>query len=434
MITLTLLGNVSEPQQWQFELHKTIQLGRSADNDVILDDHQVSRHHLDLTPSNPGSIQGVWTLQSYGTNGTLLNGTLVTQGVVSHGSMLQLGLSGPSLRFEIQAPLGSAPSGIAAPAVSESLPVTPVVPEPVLPVLEVSKPPPTIPELVRPAIEVLAPIQTRLCTHQHNEAGARFCIHCGELLQTLEHIRQYQVVKHLESGEGIDSFLVRPTAIKGSPLLILQRFQPEPVVFTQAQGQFMQVVERLKGVHHPSVPDVIDAFVEIPYLYVVTKQILGQTLEAWVQQAGPIAAGVAIATLLSVCESLTYLHALDPPLIHRNLTPRNILRCRDRAGIALLHFGDLKAASLGESLPAHFNVQLDLYRAGTTLLFLLTGNDPLAYLNTNGADHINESATAPHVSSELRKAIAKATHPDPQSRYPTAEALSEALNRISLHT
>ncbi|MGB7413162.1 MAG: FHA domain-containing protein [Thermosynechococcaceae cyanobacterium] len=427
VITLTLLGNVSEPPQWRFELHKTIQVGRAADNDVVLDDHQVSRHHLDLIPSNPGSAQGVWMLQSYGTNGTLLNGTLVTQGVVSHGSTIQLGLSGPMLRFEIQAPLGPATLDITVPKISEPLSTSTD-----LPIREVSESPPEISRPVQPSVQVLAPIQTRFCTHQYNEPGARFCSHCGELLQTLEHIRQYQVVKSLESGEGIDSFLVRPTAIKGAPLLILQRFQPEPVVFAQAQDQFIQVVERLKGVHHPSVPEVVDTFVEIPYLYVVTEQILGQTLEAWVQQVGAIETGVAIATLLSICESLTYLHALAPPLIHRNLTPKNILRCCDRQGIALLNFGDLKATNLGESLPAPFNVQLDLYRAGTALLYLLTGNDPLAYLNTRAVDHIDWSA-APQISSELRKAIAKATHPDPQRRYPTATALSEALSQISSH-
>jgi serine/threonine protein kinase, bacterial len=405
VITLTLLGTDSQPRQWRFEQNKTIRVGRAADNDLTLDDHQVSRHHLDLSSSNPGSAQGVWALQSYGTNGTLVNGTLVTQGIVSHGSTIQLGLSGPVLRFEIQAAVVEAMPMQKVPDVSELLPIA---------------------EPLQSISLVPAPIQTRLCTHDHNESGNRFCIYCGELLQTLDHIQQYQVVQRLESDGPMDSFLVRPTAIKGASLLVLKRFQPEPVVFTQAQTQFMREVERLKEINHPGVPNLVDAFVEIPYLYVVTEHIVGQTLEAWVQQAGPLAPDAAIATLRSVCDVLTYLHALEPPLLHRDLTPRNILRRRDRKGFALLNFGGLNAVDLGEPGAAQPTVQSDLYQMGIILLFLLTGQSPCTDLNVNAAQHINGATVPP----ELREIIIKATHPNVQSRYATATELSVALRSI----
>lgn len=145
MITLTLLASGSVQQQWRFEQQQTIRIGRADDNDLMINDQQVSRHHLDLLPSNPGSAQGVWQLQSHGTNGTLLNGQWVTQGVVAHGSTIQLGLAGPTLRFEIQ------------------------IPETSLPLNTVNT----------TSQEPLRPTDLGNCTHEHNQPDNRFCIFCG---------------------------------------------------------------------------------------------------------------------------------------------------------------------------------------------------------------------------------------------------------------
>ncbi|HAG82897.1 MAG TPA: serine/threonine protein kinase, partial [Cyanobacteria bacterium UBA12227] len=58
MVTLTLLHpQASTPlQQWNFQSQSTIRIGRSPDNDVILNNPLVSRYHLELraTPAKSG--------------------------------------------------------------------------------------------------------------------------------------------------------------------------------------------------------------------------------------------------------------------------------------------------------------------------------------------------------------------------------------------
>src|SRR4028119_180187 len=102
MVTLTLLHpQASIPlQQWSFQSQSTIRIGRSPDNDVILDDPLVSRHHLELrvSPSKSGSL---WQLVNQGTNGTFLNGVLVSRGLIPDEALIRLAREGPLLKFQI---------------------------------------------------------------------------------------------------------------------------------------------------------------------------------------------------------------------------------------------------------------------------------------------------------------------------------------------
>ncbi|HEY9651971.1 MAG TPA: FHA domain-containing protein, partial [Coleofasciculaceae cyanobacterium] len=103
MVTLTLLHpQASTPlQQWNFNRQSTIRIGRSPDNDVILNDPLVSRRHVELreVSSPSGSL---WHLVNQGTNGTFLNGNLVSQGVVPNDALIQLAREGPLLKFQTQ--------------------------------------------------------------------------------------------------------------------------------------------------------------------------------------------------------------------------------------------------------------------------------------------------------------------------------------------
>jgi hypothetical protein len=80
-----------------FPLHKTIlTLGRAADNDIVIDDAGVSRHHARLT------LQGNnWVLEDLGSrNGTFVNGQRITGPVVlTLGSQVALG---PDVLFSME--------------------------------------------------------------------------------------------------------------------------------------------------------------------------------------------------------------------------------------------------------------------------------------------------------------------------------------------
>lgn len=81
---------------WSFEKKSLIRIGRAADNDVVLYHPLVSRHHLKLQWVGQG-----WQLQSFGQNGTYINGREVEQAVVNGGEIIKLARFGPALQVDL---------------------------------------------------------------------------------------------------------------------------------------------------------------------------------------------------------------------------------------------------------------------------------------------------------------------------------------------
>ncbi|PZD72762.1 Serine/threonine-protein kinase B [Acaryochloris thomasi RCC1774] len=394
MITLILLD--SEHQQWQFELHARVKVGRALDNDVVLADEQVSRYHLELSPTSSDAdsspAQKGWQLQGLGTNGTLVNGKFVTQADIVDGDLIQLGLSGPVLRFELSMQELSSVSREAADCCSQ-------------------------------ALDEEQQLAVNYCAHENNEPGNRFCIHCGELLQARETVGHFQVVQILEFQEREAAFLVQDLSEKAS-FYVLRRFKPE--IFSQAQARFEQEVLRLRAFNHPGVVKVVDFLYEGPYRYVVMEHLSGVSLKEWVRQERPTVP-IAIKFLLSMGDSLEALHSHESTIIHQNLTPSNVLIRPQGQGTVLTNFGSLRAAGFGTFPAVPPTVQSDVYRLGSTLLFLLTGQEQGQYFNVRRTDQHIEWTALPQVPFSLRSVIERMTHPDLQARYRTVSESMEAL-------
>jgi pSer/pThr/pTyr-binding forkhead associated (FHA) protein len=97
-ITLTLLhpGQSFPVQDWTFESQSTIRIGRGADNDVVLYSAVVSRYHLEIKHNGKD-----WELINLGTNGTYLNGELITKVAVEDGMIVSLANSGPKIQINL---------------------------------------------------------------------------------------------------------------------------------------------------------------------------------------------------------------------------------------------------------------------------------------------------------------------------------------------
>ena len=104
MVTLQLLHpqQTTPLQQWEFRDESVIRIGRAPDNDVILTNPLVSRYHLELRRLD-SAAEHSWQLINQGTNGTFLDGTLVSQSLLKNGSLVQLARGGPLLKFQLEA-------------------------------------------------------------------------------------------------------------------------------------------------------------------------------------------------------------------------------------------------------------------------------------------------------------------------------------------
>jgi len=405
MITLTLLDSQKHQklQEWTFADPSTLRIGRASDNDVVLDSFpQVSRYHLELRCLNNTSANQKWQLVSQGTNGTFLNGILVTQATVSDRALIQLAKDGPLLQFHLQ-----------------SSPVTP---------------PASVP----------SPQSPQPCTHEGNRPQNLFCIRCGEpLVEQQKFIRQYQVLRTLGQGGMGTTYLAwdKNGATSGkAPLLVLKEMNSNMEQIAKARELFEREARILKTLSHEGIPQYYDFFIEGEKNYLAMELIHGQDLEKRIQQTGPLTPSQAIAWMVQVCEILGYLHSLNPPLVHRDVKPANLMVRNVNNRIILLDFGAVKEIGTppgtrigaeGYSAPeqekGNPSPQSDLYAIGPTLIFLLTGQEPLNFYDFRKGGSRFDVSRVPTITPQLREVIDQTCDTRLNKRYATAQDLSAAL-------
>jgi serine/threonine-protein kinase len=403
MVILTLLEPQTNQsiQQWQFLHQSVIRIGRSQNNDIVLQGYfQVSRQHLELIQEEEH-----WRLISRGTNGTFVNNLLVSEQLLQSNDLIRLAENGPLFRFELE-----------------------------------SKAKSTTPEYQSPN-QALSP---NPCTHQGNPPDSIFCIRCGQPLVEQEHfIGPYQVLRTLGKGGMGITYLVwdKNKTIKGAPLLlVLKEMNADMARIAKARELFEREARILKSLNHPGIPKYYDFFVEKDRKYLVMELIHGHNLEQLIYQRGALTPEQTIKWMIQVCDILTYLHNLQPPLVHRDVKPANlILRNLDNR-LMLLDFGAVK--ELGTSLDTRIGVegysapeqyrgkpcpQSDIYGVGTTIIFLLTGKTPMQYFRYQSNKYEFDVASIPNLTPKLSQLLEKACQPDYRDRYQTAQSLSEAL-------
>lgn len=422
VVKLTLLHpkNSAPLEEWRFEKESIVRIGRSPENNVVLSDSRVSRHHLELrlveisaSRINNSLISTAWRLINLGTNGTFLDGILVSQAWLRNGSLIQLAQGGPKLKFTFQTT--SAQLFVATP-----------------------------PKVVTPP--------KNSCSHAGNPPNNVFCIHCGQPLRVERQIRQYQVLQTLGQGGMGTTYLAWVPQIPGkkaSGLLVLKEMNADMAEIAKAQELFEREARTLKNLNHPGIPQFYDFFVEAGKKYLAMELIHGQDLEKRVDNTGPVLPHQAIDWMIQTCKVLDYIHEQHPPLIHRDIKPANLMvrslpaqrsaQSRDHQ-IVVLDFGAVKeiGTPLGTRIGAEgFSApeqdrgqpvtQSDIYAVGATLIFLLTGESPRKYYQQQGRIYYFSLENVPTITPKLRQVIEKATQPHLRERYQSAQELAIAL-------
>ena len=415
VVTLTLLHpkNSAPLEEWRFEKESIVRIGRSPENHVVLTDSRVSRHHLELrlveisaSRISNSLTSTAWRLINLGTNGTFLDGILVSQAWLRNGSLIQLAQGGPKLKFQLQT------------TIAQPLIVTP-------------------PKVVTPA--------KNSCSHAGNPPNNVFCIHCGQPLRVERQIREYQVLQSLGQGGMGTTYLAWVPQIPGKKapgggLLVLKEMNADMAEIAKAQELFEREARTLKNLNNPGIPQFYEFFVEAGKKYLAMELIHGQDLEKRVYNIGPVLPKQAIDWMIQTCKVLDYIHEQEPPLIHRDIKPANLMvRSRDHQ-IVVLDFGAVKEIGTpfgtrigaeGYSAPEQDRgqpvTQSDLYAIGATLIFLLTGESPRKYYQQQGRIYYFALENVPTITPRLRKVIEKATQPHLRDRYQSAQELAIAL-------
>ncbi len=387
MVTLTLLDPVQKTsiQKWSFDDESVIRIGRSPENQVVLTDTLVSRQHLEIRKHN-----GKWHFINRGTNGTFLNGVLVSESQLPDNAVLQLARGGPLVRFQLEVPTAGQ------------------------------------------------------CTHEGNPAGNLFCIHCGQPIKVERTVRQYQVLRILGQGGMGTTYLACDRTQKtasGAPILVvLKQMNADMAKIAKAQELFEREANTLKSLNHPGIPKYYDFFVEDGKKYLAMELIHGQDLEKRVYATGPVTPQRAVGWMIQTCDVLKYIHSQAPPLIHRDIKPANLMARNADNSIVVLDFGAVKEIGTapgtrigaeGYCAPEQERgqplTQSDLYAIGPTLIFLLTGENPFKFYTLRGRYYRFEVSSVPTITPKIRELIDRVTEPIPRDRYQTAQELAAAL-------
>lgn len=410
MVKLILLDSqtIQPLQEWVFDHQNLIRIGRVQENDVVLTNFpKISRHHVELRRMGD---ENIWKVFNLGKNGTFVNGISISDSLLPHNALIQLAKKGPLLKFQIQS------------ASSKSV-----------------------------SIQISENNHSVHCTHQGNPKSNLFCIHCGKpLVEEEQFVRNYQVLKTLTEGGMGTTYLVYDREIETQKgvlpnLFVLKQMNGDLIYIPKAQELFEREARILKSINHPHIPKYYDFFWEDKCKYLIMELVHGQNLSQFIHKNGPIKETEAIKWTLQLCEILTYLHSLSPPLIHRDIKPSNLMLRHIDQAIILLDFGAVKEigtpwgtriSTEGYSAPEQNLgkpcIQSDIYSVGSTLIFLLTGKNPLHYLQSENKEYNFNLDNVANISSSLAKIITKACRVNLGSRYQTIEELSYDLQNYSV--
>jgi len=190
----------------------------------------------------------------------------------------------------------------------------------------------------------------------------------------------------------------------------------------------------LAGLDIAGVPRVRDFFLVDRTCYIVMDLVQGHNLEQEMESQGhPLPPQRAVELLLPILDILRELHRREPPLVHRDVKPANIVL--DQKGrVWLVDFGLVatytgvartRVGTLGyapwEQMEGQAEPRSDLYAVGASFVHLLVGQPPAPLQCPPLRDIL------PEIDPALAVIVDKATAQRMDSRWPSAEDFAAAL-------
>ncbi|MEA5505911.1 YARHG domain-containing protein [Halotia wernerae UHCC 0503] len=268
---------------------------------------------------------------------------------------------------------------------------------------------------------------------------------------------RYQVIRTLGAGGFGETFLAEDTYMPSKRRCVVKQLRPiqnNPQIYQLVQERFQReaaILEDLSG-STDQIPALYAYFTSNGQFYLVQEWVEGDTLTAKLQKQGLFSESAIQELLVNLLPVLEYVHSKR--IVHRDIKPDNIIvRDRDRKSV-LIDFGAVRE-SMGtvvnsQGLPTSSIVigtpgympseqaagrpvySSDLYSLGVTAIYLLTGKQPQQLETDPQTAEIMWQQYASHVNPMILGIIDKAIAYHPRDRYPTARAMLDALQSITI--
>lgn len=214
-------------------------------------------------------------------------------------------------------------------------------------------------------------------------------------------------------------------------------------------------VDVLKNLKHSCLPQVLDFVEDNGDVYTVMDFIPGYSFKQYLDAGTKFPETSVIIWMKQISSTLCYLHNQNPPIIHSDLKPGNIMLMPD-GNISIIDFNisfgmDGKSAFVngytnGYAAPEQIEAlrynqnqpdqnkwrktdkRADIYSLGATIYHIMTGSKMI--IDDNGhAEDIREKL--PNMNEVFASIIMKCVEPDPVKRYQNAEDILWDLQHMA---
>lgn len=277
-----------------------------------------------------------------------------------------------------------------------------------------------------------------------NRPTAHFCSHCAAPL-TLQN--KYHITRLLGRGGFAPVYLAEHLKLVGVYYAIKELVPVAGATLAELQGaedQFRLEAGLLAKLSHPMLPKVWDYFSENNRYYLVMEFVEGDTLEDRLNQTNaPLPEVQVLRWGSDLCDVLEYLHSQQPPVIHRDVNPRNI-KITPEGKLRLIDFGIAKVLMVGMSTgsaaravsPPYSPMEQygtgttstsDIYALGATLYHLITNQLPTDAPDRAIRDIVPPRQINPAISGPFEAVVLKAMAQKAADRFQSAAEMKDAL-------
>src|SRR5436309_11365598 len=186
------------------------------------------------------------------------------------------------------------------------------------------------------------------------DAAYEQCPQCGERITSFQRTYatrlidgKYQILDRLGIGGMGEIFKVRHIHL--NELRVIKIMRPNVAADDQGMQRFLQEARTSTMIKHKNLAMLYDfAQLDDGSYYMVWEFIDGTNIQKWIAQNGAMPARLAIEISMQALSGLDHLHSMG--LIHRDISPENIMLSQDHHGkllVKVIDFGIAKQIGVG---------------------------------------------------------------------------------------
>jgi len=313
---------------------------------------------------------------------------------------------------------------------------------------------------------------TCLRCKQQIDAEYDLCPHCSERVTNFQRSYasrlldgKYQIIDRLGVGGMGEIFKVRHIHL--NELRVVKIMRPNIASDDQALQRFLQEARTSTMIKHKNLAMLYDfAQLEDGSYYMVWEFIDGTNIQKWIGDHGAMPARLTVEIAAQALSGLDHLHSMG--LIHRDISPENIMLSQDHHGkllVKVIDFGIAKQLAEGEGSQGltqtgmflgklkyaspeqagflkegeHLDPRSDLYSFGIVMYEMLAGRAPFQATNPHGyiLKHVTEKPAriqelnpAARVPPALEAIIMRSLEKNRDERYATAADFASAIETV----